>query len=66
MTACCEGIRYALESDGVRVPGTDEPLGLTISVGLTAGPGASIDAMINTADALLYQAKKKGRNLVVC
>lgn len=65
VAACCEGIRYALESDGVRVPGTDEPLGLTISVGLTAELGANIDAMINAADALLYQAKKKGRNLVV-
>ncbi|MEZ4483436.1 MAG: diguanylate cyclase [Syntrophotaleaceae bacterium] len=63
---CCESIRRTLELSALEVPGTGAPIRLTISIGLTCEPGASLDAMINRADALLYRAKEEGRNRLVC
>jgi diguanylate cyclase (GGDEF)-like protein len=43
-----------------------EPFSLTISVGLYTAKGKmSLDGMITAADALLYKAKKEGRNQIV-
>jgi diguanylate cyclase (GGDEF)-like protein len=64
--ACCESIRRTLEMSALEVPGSDEQVRLTVSIGLTCEPGASLEAMINCADALLYQAKDSGRNRLVC
>ena len=63
---CCESIRRTLELAALEVPDSDEQIHLTVSIGLTCEPGASLEAMINCADALLYQAKDSGRNRLVC
>lgn len=63
---CCESIRRSLELSALEVPGSEESMRLTISIGLTTEPGASLEEMINAADILLYQAKDQGRNRLVC
>lgn len=63
---CCESIRRTLELGALEVPGSDEPIRLTISIGLTSEAGDSLEAMINCADTFLYQAKDEGRNRLVC
>jgi diguanylate cyclase (GGDEF)-like protein len=63
---CCESIRRSLELSALEVPGSDKVIRLTISIGLTTEPGASLEEMINAADILLYQAKDQGRNRLVC
>ncbi len=63
---CCESIRRTLELAALDVSGSDEAIRLTISIGLTTELGASLEAMINCADTLLYQAKESGRNRLVC
>lgn len=63
---CCESIRRTLELAALEVAGSDEPIRLTISIGLASEPGPSLEAMINCADTLLYQAKEQGRNRLVC
>lgn len=62
---CCELIRQTLESAALEIPGSDEVIRLTVSIGLAVESGTSLEAMINCADALLYQAKDSGRNRVV-
>lgn len=48
------------------VPKGHEPFSLTISVGLYTDKGnISLDGMIKAADALLYKAKKEGRDRIV-
>lgn len=44
-----------------------EPIGVTISIGLTRSNGRSISfsALMNEADQALYAAKRAGRNQVV-
>ena len=63
---CCESIRRTLELGALDVPDGEESIRLTISIGLATKPGNSLEAMINCADALLYQAKQEGRNRLVC
>jgi diguanylate cyclase (GGDEF)-like protein len=41
-------------------------LEITISVGLASGPSAELPALIDRADHALYEAKRSGRNRVVC
>lgn len=58
-----------LQCDFLRVAVADLPLGipLTISIGVAAHrPGDSIEQTVARADAALYQAKREGRNRVVC
>lgn len=43
-----------------------DPQGLTVSVGVSPGGHNSIEAMIEAADAALYDAKRMGRNQVMC
>lgn len=66
VAVCCESIRRTLELSALEVPGSEEEIHLTISIGLTTEPGASLEEMINAADNLLYQAKENGRNRLVC
>jgi diguanylate cyclase (GGDEF)-like protein len=63
---CCESIRRTLELSAIEVPGSDDEIRLTISIGLTTEPSASLEGLINAADTLLYQAKESGRNRLVC
>jgi diguanylate cyclase (GGDEF)-like protein len=41
-------------------------LRVTVSIGVCCRLKTSLEAMVNEADAMLYQAKKQGRNRVIC
>jgi diguanylate cyclase (GGDEF)-like protein len=41
-------------------------LAITISVGLASGTAAEFSSLVEGADRALYQAKRRGRNTVVC
>lgn len=41
-------------------------LAITISVGLASGPSTELSVLIERADRALYEAKRSGRNRVVC
>lgn len=43
-----------------------QPGEITISVGVHAEPGLSVENLVRRADAALYQAKRAGRNRVAC
>jgi diguanylate cyclase (GGDEF)-like protein/PAS domain S-box-containing protein len=58
-----EGFRKHLADFPIDVGG--EKLHITISIGVTTALTANVESMIAAADALLYQAKHKGRNCVV-
>jgi len=66
-TLVAERIRTAVASmDFLR--GSSLPsVGVTVSIGVAACPdhGASPEELINAADAMLYQAKREGKNRVV-
>lgn len=47
---------------------SDQPIGVTISIGVTTrlpADGASLDTLLSQADQAMYQAKHRGRNQVV-
>jgi diguanylate cyclase (GGDEF)-like protein len=62
--AVFEGLRKTIEDSALDV-GTDQPIRLTVSIGVATALADSLDAMVNRADRLLYQAKNDGRNRVV-
>ena len=64
----CESIRGAIEAKKLMRRSTNEPLGkVTISFGLSKfSRGESPVDIIERSDNLLYQAKRGGRNQVVC
>ena len=46
---------------------TDEPVGvITLSAGIAALAGKNLNEAIADADALMYDAKRAGRNRVAC
>jgi diguanylate cyclase (GGDEF)-like protein len=47
-----------IEVEGVRIP-------VTISIGVSLGPGGELERLLDHADQLLYQAKNTGRNRVI-
>lgn len=61
---CLERLRAAVEAIDLRAPdGSRVPL--TVSIGVTQELGETLDAMLASADAAVYQAKQRGRNCVV-
>jgi diguanylate cyclase (GGDEF)-like protein len=56
-------LRQSIASDPLTVDGNR--IDTTISIGLTATLGATLEATLDHADRLLYQAKNQGRNRVV-
>jgi len=65
-----EQIRFAktdLAKRRVKVRETNEPLGaITFSSGVVCAKDREVDEAIDIADELLYQAKRTGRNRVIC
>jgi diguanylate cyclase (GGDEF)-like protein len=68
-----ERIRARVAASGIEPPPDAQvatgPIPLTLSVGVAALPGATVatpSEFIARADAALYQAKRSGRNQVVC
>lgn len=64
-SAIAERIRLALDMTPIIV-GETVPLRATVSIGLAGAPshGTDADALIKAADQALYDAKKRGRNMV--
>ena len=61
-----ERIQEKLNSDKITVEGIENPLTISTSIGLSTYPGSaeSVVEMINVADAMLYRAKKNGKNRI--
>jgi diguanylate cyclase (GGDEF)-like protein len=60
-----EDLRIRLAATAL--PGTPEPVSLTVSIGVASWPadGSTFDAIFATADQRLYEAKENGKNQVV-
>jgi diguanylate cyclase (GGDEF)-like protein len=61
-----EDIRCATAELPVAPAPDSEDMRITVSVGICSEPGRNLLDMLSRADAFLYQAKKEGRNRVVC
>lgn len=60
-----EAIRSAVENQLVRI--SEQDLGFTLSIGVDYFDGTrSLDQVLHAADQALYEAKRSGRNRVVC
>jgi diguanylate cyclase (GGDEF)-like protein len=59
--------RVRVEIAGLDLPFGEHRIKVTVSIGVTLVPpdAANIEASLSQADALMYQAKQTGRNLVV-
>lgn len=62
-----ERIREAVADADFPVPGLDEPLKITVSIGVaaTSDPDELADEVLERADKALYAAKAAGRNCVI-
>lgn len=62
-----EMLRRRVELRPIHIKGLDEPLFITVSVGVasTNAHGHQWDSLTSAADRALYQAKREGRNRVV-
>lgn len=58
-----DGFRHSLEEAPIMING--EARTLTVSIGISTLLAESVDAMISTADQMLYRAKQEGRNRVI-
>jgi diguanylate cyclase len=60
--------RLRVAIDGCEVKSNGRILRVTVSVGVAASPGQgeSLNELLNSADVALYEAKRAGRNRVVC
>jgi diguanylate cyclase (GGDEF)-like protein len=71
-TVLAERIRARVAATGVELPpdaAPGAPIPLTLSIGVAALPGSTASTpseFIGRADAALYQAKRNGRNQVIC
>jgi len=61
--AVAESIRRSIEKTRIRRMDSDESIGVTISIGITAyGSGDTLVGMLDQADKALYVSKNSGRN----
>ena len=61
-----ERLRLHVAGSPFRVAGVDEPLMVTISIGVACSvPDDTPDSLIKRADEGVYEAKAKGRNQVI-
>ena len=62
-----ERLRLHVSGAPFRVSGAEEPLAVTVSIGVAAtlGSGDVAEALIKRADAAVYEAKRAGRNQVI-
>jgi len=58
-----ESLRQAIAADCIEYD--DRQLQVTVSIGVCPARAATLDEMVRKADAMLYQAKRQGRNCVV-
>jgi diguanylate cyclase (GGDEF)-like protein len=65
--AMAERIRETVEQTPIAIPNYDEPIHVTISIGVSIFPkdAGETNALIHEADVAVYQAKLLGRNRVV-
>ena len=61
-----ERVRKLVRGKPLRLPQAELPLTVSIGISLYAADSESLDAMLASADALLYQAKQSGRDKVLC
>jgi len=61
-----ERARKLVRSKPVKLTQGDLPLTVSIGIALYGAESESLDAMLASADALLYQAKQSGRDKVLC
>ncbi len=63
---CAERLRQAVGGIPITIPGLDQPVTVTMSVGIALGQadGDMADSLIERADRALYGSKSDGRNLV--
>jgi diguanylate cyclase (GGDEF)-like protein len=62
--AVFDGVRQSVQDLRVRCGETVIPV--TVSCGVSCGPVAQLEELLNHADQLLYEAKNSGRNRVIC
>jgi len=62
-----DNLREIIASTGIKIPGLDHPLRITISGGIATFPadGETTTELINAADQALYGAKRNGRNEIL-
>src|SRR5512141_967582 len=62
-----EHLREKISTTDITIPGTDDPVRITISGGLALFPthGQSTTELFRAADAALYEAKRQGRNRIL-
>ena len=62
-----ERLRVHISGSPFRVHGAEQPLAVTVSIGVAATlrDGDTPDALIKRADAAVYEAKRAGRNQVI-
>jgi diguanylate cyclase (GGDEF)-like protein len=62
-----EKLRRRIESTRVAIDGEEEPVGVTISMGVSSYPqdGSESEHIIVSADEAMYVAKESGRNSVI-
>jgi two-component system cell cycle response regulator len=63
-----EAIRRIVSGTEIKLPAHDRLASLTISAGLACLPadGYEVDNLLRAADARLFEAKRRGRNQLVC
>jgi two-component system, cell cycle response regulator len=63
---CAERLRQAVGGRPITIPGLDQPVTVTMSVGIALGQaeGDRAESLIERADRALYGSKSDGRNLV--